>query len=281
MNDSQKVCIIIPTYNQAAYIVKAVESAIAQDYATFTIVVADDNSTDKTTALLQSYIDNKKIIYKKNKENIGRVANYHKALYEYTDSDWVINLDGDDYFTNKSFISQAIKSINDAGEENVLFYQGSHIYKTNNYENENPPYIKSKDLILKSAGYFFDFFRNMHFSHMSTLYNRSLAIKSGFYEKDILSADIFSFLKFCLIFKDKKVIISKNISGVWVQHNANSGKTIHIKQHSDNFDLYKNLYQQALEMGYDKKRCLKWLLTARYKYLRTYTGLVSKKVFLK
>ena len=33
------------------------------------------------------------------------------ACNEYTVADWVINLDGDDYFTNTQFISQAMHAI--------------------------------------------------------------------------------------------------------------------------------------------------------------------------
>ncbi|MCF6208976.1 MAG: glycosyltransferase, partial [Ghiorsea sp.] len=56
-----KVSVIIPTYNYAAYIGKAVDSVLAQTYPDIEIIVADDGSTDNTKDVLQKYDD--KLVY--------------------------------------------------------------------------------------------------------------------------------------------------------------------------------------------------------------------------
>ena len=45
---------------------------------------------------------------------------------------------------------------------------------------------------------------------MSTVYNRALAVESGFYEMDIISSDMFSTFKLCLNHPEKKVILTTN-----------------------------------------------------------------------
>jgi glycosyltransferase involved in cell wall biosynthesis len=269
---------MIPTYNQAAYVLRAVESALAQDYPNLQILVADDHSDDLTYELLASYILSKKIRYIRNDQNIGRVANYRRTLQAATDAEWVINLDGDDYFTNPHFISIAMAAIHAAGENNALFYQGMHTCLYNGEEDFLPTNLKEDELQLSAADYFFDYFIRLHFSHMSTLYNRKMAMQSGFYGEDILSADIFSFLQLCLNNSNKKVILSKVISGVWVQHKNNSSQTIQVKQHLKNMGSYKTLYRLAVKMGFDVQRCIKWLWRARYIYLRTFAGTITKKL---
>ncbi len=269
------VCIMIPTYNQANYIIKAVESALAQDYENIKVVVADDNSTDNTARLLQPYILTNAVQYRTNEINLGRVANYRKCLNAYTTADWVINLDGDDNFTNPQFISQAIRAIQISGVNNILFYQGVHIVKYNTVEKLVLPNIGANEVCITSKEYFFDFFKRNSFSHMSILYNRHLAIKNDFYQLNILSTDIFSFLQLCLAFGDKNVILSKAISGVWLQHDDNSTKTLNVSAHWKNFQLYIKLYRMSIKKGYNKARSLQWLITSGYNYL---VGYISKSI---
>src|SRR5690606_24488463 len=49
------VSICIPTYNGAAYIAEALESAIHQTYPHLEIVVSDDASTDATLAIVERF----------------------------------------------------------------------------------------------------------------------------------------------------------------------------------------------------------------------------------
>src|ERR1700750_911157 len=112
-----KVSIMIPTYNQGKYIVRAIESALSQDYSNLEGVISDDNSTDDTNEIVENYLLYKKhfrIKYFRNKENIGILQNYRKLLYEIASGDWAINLDGDDFFADSSFISEAVKLISES-----------------------------------------------------------------------------------------------------------------------------------------------------------------------
>ena len=124
MTTSPKVSIQIPTYNQEDYIAAAIESALMQDYGNIEIIVADDCSTDNTQGIIKKFENNPKVKYFRNKKNLGRVANYHKALYEYCTGDWVVNLDGDDYFIAANFISDGISQINNHPGEKIVIYQG-------------------------------------------------------------------------------------------------------------------------------------------------------------
>jgi len=47
--------IIIPTFNRAWSVTRAIESALSQDYEDFEIIVIDDASTDKTQKALKTY----------------------------------------------------------------------------------------------------------------------------------------------------------------------------------------------------------------------------------
>ena len=50
-----RVSIIIPTYNCERFLVRAVDTALAQSYTDHEIIVVDDGSTDGTADLITQY----------------------------------------------------------------------------------------------------------------------------------------------------------------------------------------------------------------------------------
>ncbi|PLX03000.1 MAG: hypothetical protein C0594_11295 [Marinilabiliales bacterium] len=61
--------IIIPTYNRADFLDKAIQSVLNQSYPNWELLVVDDGSTDSTQKLIRSYKHNKiKYIYQNNAE---------------------------------------------------------------------------------------------------------------------------------------------------------------------------------------------------------------------
>jgi glycosyltransferase involved in cell wall biosynthesis len=50
-----RVSVIIPTYNRAALLRRALESVLAQSVQDLEIIVADDGSTDDTAGIVASY----------------------------------------------------------------------------------------------------------------------------------------------------------------------------------------------------------------------------------
>lgn len=86
--------IIIPTYNRAQLITGSINSAIAQDYPNFEIIVVDDGSTDNTEEVVRA-INNPKVIYHK-KINEERAA-ARNAGARMAKGDYVTFFDSDDY----------------------------------------------------------------------------------------------------------------------------------------------------------------------------------------
>ena len=69
------VSIIIPVYNGARYVKKAIDSALKQDYPNFEIIVVDDGSTDNTEQIASSFGEKVKY-FKKNNGGVASALNY-------------------------------------------------------------------------------------------------------------------------------------------------------------------------------------------------------------
>ncbi len=241
---SPLVSIQIVTYNQQQYIARAIQSALAQTYSPLEVVVADDASTDGTTAVVQE-LNDPRLRYIKNEVNIGRVANYRKALYECVSGAYVVNLDGDDYFTDPEFIQNAINSISEQeAPENIMFYQAtlqSINTKTGTTYTFTHNIIKEQKATLSGSSYFNRFFDNRFFGHLSTLYRADKAREVGFYEKDWLITDAISMLKLAL---HGSVILENRPVGVWLIHENNASHGFE-KRQQENLQAFKELLQYA------------------------------------
>ena len=92
--NSPVVCVIIPAYNAAGFIRRAVDSVLAQTFQDFELLVVDDGSTDDTRTVLASYGDRIRLL---TKENGGPAAARNHGL-RHAQGRYVAFLDSDDYW---------------------------------------------------------------------------------------------------------------------------------------------------------------------------------------
>ncbi|MEO9127190.1 MAG: glycosyltransferase, partial [Microcoleus sp.] len=97
-----RVSVIIPAYNSDSYISRAVESAIAQTYQDWEIIVIDDGSTDSTRQVLEPYGDVIQYVYQ---ENQGAAIARNRAC-ELAKGEFLAFLDADDFFLPEKLAKQ-------------------------------------------------------------------------------------------------------------------------------------------------------------------------------
>lgn len=96
------VSIIIPCYNAADFLAKAIDSCLQQDYKEKEIIVIDDGSTDATGEILKSY-SNDVVIY--TQSNMGACVARNKGV-KLSFGAYVKFLDADDYLLPGSIRKQ-------------------------------------------------------------------------------------------------------------------------------------------------------------------------------
>jgi glycosyltransferase involved in cell wall biosynthesis len=89
--------VVIPTFNRASNLKRAIESVLVQSYDIFEILVMDDGSTDNTAEIVASFAD-QRITYRWDK-NFGGPARPRNRGITLAKGEWIAFLDADDWWT--------------------------------------------------------------------------------------------------------------------------------------------------------------------------------------
>jgi glycosyltransferase involved in cell wall biosynthesis len=115
-NPKLTVSVIIPTFNRAALVTQAIDSALSQTRVPDEIVVVDDGSTDETQEVLSQYGDAIRVI---RQENRGRSAARNEGIQN-SRGDLIVFLDSDDLFTPTS-IEQRVQIFERSSDVSVVY----------------------------------------------------------------------------------------------------------------------------------------------------------------
>lgn len=89
------VSVIIPTYNRAGFITRAIESVLAQEFQDFELIVVDDGSSDGTDKVVARYRDSRIMYQWQERGERSRARNAGIALSR---GKYIAFLDSDDWY---------------------------------------------------------------------------------------------------------------------------------------------------------------------------------------
>jgi glycosyltransferase involved in cell wall biosynthesis len=222
----------------------AVKSAMGQDYDNLEIIVSDDSTDDETFNLLKEMASDRRVFYYKNPENIGRVANYRKCLYELAKGDWVVMLDGDDYYIDRSYISKAINVIQ-GNPSIVLVGAGIRVLNEASHKFSDRPLV-SRDIIYSGGEIFKEKIQLPN--HQTDIYLRRLACDLDFYRDPSMGSDSESLFRLCL---HGNVAYLSEIAAVWRIHDSNTTFNRDISKQITEIKFIDSVYKYSL--GYVSK----------------------------
>ena len=147
------VSVVIPAYNAAGTIERAVESVLAQTRRPDEIIVVDDGSTDETSKKIEGYGSQIRYIYQ---ENAGPSVARNKGI-EAAGGEWIAFLDADDEWLPEALDLQCGL----LGRNKQLVWTVANFYHCLCDENRRRCNVDSKlaAKVLGGKEYFDDFFR--------------------------------------------------------------------------------------------------------------------------
>lgn len=227
-----KISILIPTFNRADRLEKAIKSALNQDYSNLEIIVSDNNSTDNTFEIVSDFFDNPRFKYFKNDDNIGAVRNIGNGISNLISGDYFLVLCDDDYLINNKYISQAVNIIKN--NKNILMVSSQYYFTNEGHNTKNQIKVPFKT-VEKGKDLFMKFMKVKHITGClsTTLFNRKFAIKTkSFINQYDYGSDTELILKSCLC---GNVGLIKDFSLVYNYHPNNESETIY-----DNYNVIVN-----------------------------------------
>ncbi|MDB5255058.1 MAG: hypothetical protein JWL92_434 [Candidatus Nomurabacteria bacterium] len=122
MSETPLVSILMPTYNGAAYIARAIESVMAQTYQSWELIIVDDGSTDTTAETITQFLSDERIKYLKNENNLGIQKTLNRGLKEALGK-YIARIDDDDRWIELQKLALQVQFLQD-NSDHVLVGTG-------------------------------------------------------------------------------------------------------------------------------------------------------------
>lgn len=191
MRSNMLVSIVIPIYSVADYLPICIESVLKQTYSEKEIILVDDGSPDSSPQICDEYAalyPDIKVVHKKN----GGLSDARNVGIENATGDYVLFLDGDDYWDDVNALEKLIQRValtnadvlnfsfekyyEDTGEKSSYFHDVSDMPLDLQKKKEQLDYLAEKNLYLSSA---------CTKMIRRELFNENLLFEVGVYSEDV------------------------------------------------------------------------------------------------
>jgi len=177
--------IVIPTYNRAADLQRAISSILLQNFREFEIVVSNNNSIDNTEEVIKQF-RSKKIVYLKNKTNIGAIRNLKKAI-KFAKGKYVLLQGDDDFIIYSNSLQELYNLLKKNGygflRLNYLYFSSDRKrifdYKNFNKDLYIAPKQKPENIVTFLTNTDFNFISGVIFKNYRNAYRDIIYSESG------------------------------------------------------------------------------------------------------
>ncbi|NCD01144.1 glycosyltransferase family 2 protein [bacterium] len=179
------ISVIIPTYNRAHFLPRAINSVLNQTYKNFELIIVDDGSTDETRKIIKKFLKKDlriKYIYQKNSGGPSKPKNTGIQICK---GEYIAFLDSDDeWFANK--LEKQIKKYIKNNKNNNIGIVGCGAIRINTKNKKTKKVIPPRYVKIKSSKVLN---KTIPHSCSSVMIKKSVFKKIGLFDNNIKTAD--------------------------------------------------------------------------------------------
>jgi len=172
------ISVIIPTYNRAHLLPRAIKSVLNQTYKDFELIIVDDASTDNTEEVVREFQEkDKRIVYVKHQKNRGGSAARNTGI-KLAKGECIALLDDDDEWLPEK-LEREIEKIQSLSSDVGVVYSGVF------WVLEDTGRVISKVVPTLHGKMYIDFLRGAIIALPSTLIRKSCFQRSGLFDEEL------------------------------------------------------------------------------------------------
>jgi len=185
--DNPLVSVVMPAYNAADYIARAIESVLIQNYRNFELIVVDDGSSDHTADIVRGF-KNEPIKYFL-KENGGAASARNFGL-EKASGSFIVMLDSDDMMT-PDYIARHLQGFEQHPQADMVYCDDLLID-----EQDKPIRVITRPEYSDPKAFISDMFRcGFPVVHFKTCIRRSVFDKIGPYDERLIVGEDYDMMR--------------------------------------------------------------------------------------
>jgi len=174
------VSVIIPTYNRAHLLSRAIGSVLKQSYQDFELILVDDGSTDDTEKVVKGFHD-ERVRYISYEENRGGAAARNVGI-QVAEGEYLAFLDSDDeWYLDK--LERQLKVFEGLSSKFGVVYTGGYLI----FPDDTKVYIPSDDLKPTSGDIHKDILERSFVNTVSALVRRECFDGAGLFDERLPS----------------------------------------------------------------------------------------------
>lgn len=132
---SPKISVIIPNYNHAVYLRQRIDSVLNQTYRDFEVIILDDNSTDGSREIINSYRNHPQVeTINFSKVNSGNPFRQWEKGLSLSSGEWVWIAESDDY-ASPTFLEKMIDALKDKANIGMAYCDSIVVHGQDAIEN--------------------------------------------------------------------------------------------------------------------------------------------------
>jgi len=241
------VTIITASYNSSRYLSASIESALAQTYKKWELIILDDASTDNTETLATKYVKNDpRIQYFRQPKNLG-IAGNRNTGFEKARGKYLAILDSDDMWINPEKLEKQVSFLEKNPAYGLIGTWAKKVDDDGRDISEMKFFIDDKKIRKHIL-------RRHQFVDSSSVFLRQAAVDIGGYDPSYAIAGDYNFM--LAIGKKYKFANIPEYMTAYRIHSNNTTRikrTRHVREHLDIIKRYRHNYpgfQSALVKAY-------------------------------